>query len=115
MASTVATAGLLLLHVKFLFGALAGCIVAINLSERPPTASFVDSLFNDIETDTVTSLQATCPKAVIALMVVVPIETAVTLPSAFTVATAGLSLSHVTLVFVALWGNTVAINVSELP
>ena len=50
------------------------------------------------------------PSAVLAVIVALPLDTAVTRPVLLTVATDGLLLVHVTLLFVALLGVTVAVS-----
>lgn len=56
------------------------------------------------------------PSAVVAVIFAVPFDTAETRPvSSPTVATAGVSLVHVTVLFVAFAGATVAVKVSEPP
>ena len=55
------------------------------------------------------------PSTVLTVMVAVPSATAVTVPFAETVATAGLLLDHVTALLVAVAGATVIDSVSVLP
>jgi len=55
------------------------------------------------------------PSAVVTVIVAVPAATAVTTPLVDTVAIPGLPLLHVTLLFAALEGATVAVRVSVLP
>ena len=55
------------------------------------------------------------PSAVVAVMVAVPLPTAVTTPSLLTVATPVSLLVHVTLVLLALDGVTVAVSVDVWP
>ena len=55
------------------------------------------------------------PLAVVTVIVAVPAATAVTTPLVDTVAIPGLPLLHVTFLFVALEGATVAVRVSVLP
>ena len=55
------------------------------------------------------------PSAVVAVMVAVPLPTAVTTPSLLTVATPVSLLVHVTLVLLALDGVTVAVSVAVCP
>ena len=120
---TVATSGLLLVHVKvFSLLALLGVIVAVNVNSFVPFKSnvFVVSL-NDILSGstspvsvftTVTLHVAVFPLAVVTVIVVVPFAIAVTFPFFVTVATSGLLLAHVRLVF-ALLGVIVAVNVNS--
>jgi hypothetical protein len=120
---TVATEGALLLHVTFLFVALEGATVAVNVSELP-TVRLVDVLLS-VTPVTATGLTllpvmltvqvaVLLPSAVVTVMVTVPVATAVTIPPD-TVATEGALLVHVTFLFVALEGAMVAVNVSVLP
>ena len=55
------------------------------------------------------------PSAVLAVMVAVPLDTAVTRPVLLTVATDVLLLVHVTLLLVALLGVTVAVSCKVCP
>ena len=55
------------------------------------------------------------PSTVLTVMVAVPLRTPVTRPFSSTVATEGSLLSHVTVLFVALSGSTVAVSVSDAP
>ncbi len=60
---------------------------------------------------TVTAHEAVlAPSCVVAVMVALPAETAVTRPDAFTVAIAGLLELQVIVLFVAFAGETVAVN-----
>ena len=118
---TVATSGLLLAHVRLVF-ALLGVIVAVNVNSFVPFKSNVFAVsLNDILSGstspvsvftTVTLHVAVFPLAVVTVIVVVPFATAVTFPSFVTVATSGLLLAHVRLVF-ALLGVIVAVNVNS--
>jgi hypothetical protein len=120
---TVATAGALLLHDTFLFEALDGATVALNVSELP-TVIVVDDLLSvtpvttmglTLPPVTVTEQVAVLlPSAVVTVITALPADTALTVPFD-TVATDVLPLLHVTLLFVALEGAMVAVNVSELP
>ena len=105
-------------HVTFLFVALVGATVAISVSVAPLTIE-VASLFKVIPvtgTVTVTAQVATLlPSTVVAVILAVPPSTAVTAPFWSTVATAGLSDAHVTALFSASGGVTVAISVSVAP
>ena len=120
---TVATSGLLLVQVKvFSLLALLGVIVAVNVNSFVPFKSNVFAVsLNDILSGstspvsvftTVTLHVAVFPLAVVTVIVVVPFATAVTFPSFVTVATSGLLLAHVRLVF-ALLGVIVAVNVNS--
>ena len=55
------------------------------------------------------------PSAVVAVIVAVPLDTAVTTPVLLTVATCELLLFHVTFLFPAFVGVTVATSVSVAP
>ena len=55
------------------------------------------------------------PSSVVAVMVAVPFATAVTTPLLLTVATEVLLLDHVTFLFVALSGKTVAVSAVVAP
>jgi hypothetical protein len=119
---TVATVVLPLLHVTFLFVALEGVMVAVNVSELP-TVSEVDVLFRDTPVTatvllplvTLTEQVAVLlPSKVVTVIVAFPAETALTVPPD-TLATALLLLLHDTFLFVALEGETVALRVSLPP
>jgi len=121
---TVATAGLLEVHVTVLLVALPGATVAVRVSVFPGDI-LVLGLFNDTPvTGTVTKSPAVTvtvqvavllPSAVVTVIVAVPAALAVTVPLVSTAATAGLLEVHVRLWLVALLGATVAIRVSEPP
>ena len=80
--------------------ALAGKTEAVSVSISP-TMSVIAVVFNVTPatgSETVTLLTAVLPPScVVAVIVVVPADTAVTTPLALTVATEGLLLRHVTL------------------
>jgi hypothetical protein len=119
----VATEALLVFHVTFLFVALAGATVAVNVSLLP-AVMLVDDLFKvtpvtatfpPLPALTVTAQVAVLlPSAVVTVIVSLPAATALTVPPD-TVATVLLLLLHVTFLFEALESATVAVNVSELP
>ena len=115
--ATVATAVLLLLHVTALFAALSGATVATSVAVSPAASSSTAFVFRVTPVtatgiSTVTSHVAVLPPStVVTVMVAVPFAFAVTTPFA-TVATAGLLLSHVTALFVAFAGATVAASVT---
>jgi hypothetical protein len=118
---TVAIAVLLLLHVTFLFVALAGATVAVSVSVLP-TVMLVVVLFKVMPvTGTLAAVTVTVqvavllPSAVVTVMVALPADTAVTTPLNDTIATALLLLLHDTFLLVAFAGLTVAINVSVPP
>jgi hypothetical protein len=95
---TVATEVALLLHDAFLFVALKGAMVAVNVSV-PPTVRLVEVLLRDTPV-TVTALTLTAqvaallPSAVVTVIVALPAATAVTKPLDDTVAMAGALLLH---------------------
>jgi len=116
---TVATAVLLLLHVTFLFAALAGVIAELSSSVLP-TKMPVDVLFK-ITPLTATGLTVTVqeavlpPSTVVTVIDAVPTLTPLTTPLVDTVATAVLLLLHVTFWFVALAGVIAAVRSSVPP
>jgi hypothetical protein len=115
---TVATLVLELVQVTFLFVALEGVTVAVNVSELPITKVivFLDKVMPVTGTVTVTVHAAVLePSAVLTVMAAVPAPIAVTLPVLSTVATLVLELVQVTFLFVALEGAIVALSISELP
>lgn len=104
---TVATAVLLLLHVTDLLVASEGATVAVSCSVLPLVRDVEDLLSETAVTGCVTvTLQVAvkAPLSVVAVMVAEPALTAVILPVLSTVATAVLSLDHVTDGLVALSG-----------
>jgi len=109
-------------HVRFLFVAPAGVTVAVK--EGVPAGSIVNEemfrltpvTFTKGGTYTVMAHVATFPpSAVVAVIVVVPAATAVTRPVLSTVAFAGVEEVQFTVVFVALKGYMVGINVIVPP
>ena len=117
---TVATFVFVLLHVTFLFVALLGVTVAVRVSLFP-TSIVVDVLFRftpvtaTIGVFTVTvQLAVLLPSAVFTVIVAVPAAFPVTTPFD-TSATFVFVLLHVTFLFVALLGVTVAVSVSLFP
>ena len=115
--STVATAVLVELHVAFLFVASEGTTVAVKVAVVPLTKdnSVCESVTPVADTVTVTSHVAVwLPSSVVTVMVVLPPETAVTMPFS-TVATDVLFELHVTFWFVASEGETVAVNFAVAP
>ena len=112
---TVATSGLSLVHVTFLFVALSGNTVAVRVCDASPIVKTRVSL-SRVTPVTFTGLTFTVHSAVFPSSSVVtvifasPTPTGVTVPS-FTVATFVSLLVHVTFLFVALSGNTVAVRV----
>ena len=119
---TVATLVFVLLHVSSLFVAFEGETVAVS-AEVSPSVMESDVLLRVIEVTyttfafTVTSHVAftPLPSAAVQVMVAVPADTAVTTPLLFTVATLVFVLLHVTLLFVAFEGETVAVSVEVSP
>ena len=120
--ATVATDWSELVHVTDLSVALLGKMVAVSVS-LSSTSNVKEVLLSDTEVTsmisgagslTVTLHVAVLPLLVVAVIVAVPLLTAVTLPFA-TVATDWAELVHVTLLSVALLGKTVAVSVSLSP
>ena len=116
-ASTVATEVLLLLHITLLSVALSGVTVAVSCKVWPRLVNDAVVLLRVIPvtgTDifTVTAQVAVLlePSAVLAVIVALPLATAVTRPVLLTLATDGLLLVHVTLLSVASSGVTVAVS-----
>ena len=109
---TLATEELLLDQVTFLFVALLGLIVAVNVIVSPSN-SVAEDLSNETPATfaiTVTLQVAVLPpSSVVTVIVVVPAFTAVTLPFD-TVATDVLLLFQETFLLVALLGLIVAVN-----
>ena len=119
---TVATAVLLLLHITLLSVAFSGVTVAVSCKVWPRLVNDAVVLLRVIPvtgTDifTVTAQVAVLlePSAVVAVIVVLPLDTAVTRPFASTVATDGLLLLHITLLSVELSGVTVAVSCKVWP
>ena len=122
-ASTVTYAGALLVHVTFLFVAFSGSTVATNVSVSPSTLDSSVLLRETLSTlitfaVTVTAHVAVCEPSSVVTVTVTGLSvalTAVTLPCASTVTYSGSLLVHVTFLFVAFSGSTVATNVSVFP
>ena len=120
-ALTVATAGVLDIHVTFLLLALAGRTVAVR-GVVAPTATLAGAGFTVRLVGTmtmlltvITELAVNAPITVVAVTVAEPTETPVTTPDEFTVATAGALDAQVTFLFVARTGRTVAVRVVVTP
>jgi hypothetical protein len=118
VAETVAIAVLLLLHVTFLFVALVGETVAINVSV-PPTVRLVDVLFKvtlatEIGETVIEQAVVLLPSAVVTVITALPMATPITTPFV-TVAILELLLDHITFWLVALEGVTMALMVSKPP
>jgi hypothetical protein len=116
---TVAIPAALLLHVTFLFVALDGATVAVNVS-APPTSSVVELLLRDTPVTAVggtvtVQVAVLFPSSLVTVITALPVDTALTKPIEDTEATAALPLLHVTFLFVALEGDTAAVKVSVLP
>jgi hypothetical protein len=113
---TVATLVLLEVHVTLLFVAFDGATVAVNWTV-PPTLmdALVGATLTPV-TETVVVLTVIAdvavnpPSAVLTVMVADPATTPVTSPLELTVAMPVLLDVHVTLLFVAFDGETVAVN-----
>jgi len=116
---TVATDESLVVHETLLSVAVDGNTVAVKVSV-PPTVSAIAAVFRTTEstgtTDTVTLHDADFAGLDFEVQVIVadPSATAVTVPSS-TVATDESLVVHVTLLSVAISGNTVAVKVSVPP
>ena len=117
--TTVATSSFELVHVTVLFVALLGNTVAVNFFVSPTVSvasvslnvisvTATSSSFGSSTFSTVT-LQVAVLFPAVAVIIASPSATAVTTPFA-TVATSSFELVHVTVLFVALLGNTVAVN-----
>ena len=121
LASTVATASLLLPQLTFLLSVVfSGSTVAVSLYVLPSTIPTVLSLRRTSVTgicffSTFTVQPALFPFVLVAVITAVPALLAVTVPLTSTIATASLLLLHVMLLFSAFSGVTVAANVSLLP
>jgi hypothetical protein len=114
LLSTVATEGLLLVQLSTEFVASLGVIVAIscavsgNVSVRLFSLRAIDvTLFTTVTWHDAVKL---VPSVVFAIMVALPGATGVTRPLLDTVTMAGLLDIHVTVLLVALLGETVAIS-----
>ena len=115
---TVATASLLLLHVRVGSVALSGATVAVKVAASLMGRMSVGSLNVTLVTATgitVTTQVPFTPLAVVAVIVAEPTASAVTVPSSNTVITAGLLPRHVRALSDALSGATVAVSASVLP
>ena len=121
LASTVAISGLSDFHVTFWLVASSGRTVAVRVS-LPPTRRLV-SLLLSFTPVTLISLSLTVtlqvavlpPSSVVTVIVASPAFTPVTLPLASTEAIAALLDFHVTFLFAASLGDTVAVRVSVPP
>ena len=114
---TVATWSLLVVHVTFLFVAFSGATVALRVSvvvspivRLAVFSSRVTPVTDTVSALTVTVQVAVLPPSAVTVIVASPAPTAVTFPLWSTVATPGVLLSHVTLLFVAVEGDTVALR-----
>ncbi len=119
---TVAAAALLVLHVTLLSVKLSGLTIAVSVSVSPTDSVrallFKLTLFVSVAgVFTVTVHDASNPPSdVFAVMVAVPCATAVTVPLLIsTVAIFGLFELHITALFVAFAGATVAASFSVWP
>ena len=117
---TVATPVSLLVHVTLVLLTLDGVTVAVSVAVSPAAAKLRLVLLSEMpvalmSTVTVHVAVRFVPSAVVAVMVAVPLPTAVTTPSLLTVATPMSLLVHVTLVLLALDGVTVAVRVAVWP
>jgi hypothetical protein len=121
---TVATAVLLLVHVTVLFVVFVGITVAVSVSVTPTLTDRLVLLRLTPATGTpIEALGITVtphvailpPSAVFTVIVALPMVFPVTTPLELTVATAALLLDHVTVLFAAFDGATVALSVSVAP
>jgi hypothetical protein len=117
---TVAIEGALVSQVTLLFVALAGVKMATRVW-LPPTARLIEVLLKETEATgisvglTLTAQVAVLPPlSVVTVMVALPAATALTTPFV-TVAIEGALLLHVTLVFFAVDGVTVAVKTASPP
>ena len=116
LASTVATASFDDFQVTDLLVVVAGATVALRVNVSV-ALSVADVLSNEIEDASVFAtviLQVADllePSAVVAVIIASPTATAVTLPLVSTVAIASFEDFHVTVLFVAVSGSTVAVSV----
>ncbi len=101
-------------HVIVLSVVLAGSIVAVSLSDCPISNVMFDalSLTPEATIGLTVTLQVAETSPQVAVIVATPTETAVTVPSALTLAIASLSEVHVTVLSVVLAGSTVAVSLS---
>ena len=117
LESTVALDVLLLVQVTVLSSALSGLTVAVSVSLAP--ISRVSSVLLRVTEATGTGLTVTLQVALEspawAVMVAVPLATAVTFPLESTVALDVSLLVQVTVLSVAFSGRTVAVSVSDAP
>ena len=119
--STVATSGLLLLHVTSLFAAASGVTVATSLLPSPTESSTLLVFSPTPVTATGVSLTVTSqlavlpPSSVVTVIVVVPGVCPTTLPFWSTFAMLSLSLLHVTFLLVAFSGLKWAVSWAPSP
>ena len=101
--------------------ALLGETVTVMVSVSPSTKDSVAGESDTLVTGTAFSFTVTAhvavfaPSTVVTVMVALPAATAVTTPLSLTVATDSLSELHVTLLFVAFDGETVAVSAAVPP
>jgi hypothetical protein len=120
---TIATALLLLLHDTFLFVALEGETVALNVWLPPTVKDRLVVLRLTPVTATVllppvtltAQVAVLLPSVVVTVMVALPAAIPITAPFDDTEATLGALLLHNTTLFAASAGVTVAVKVSEAP
>ena len=106
---TRATFILLDLQVTALFDAVTGMSVAeMTAVDVPPIIKLIVELSTDRPLTATSTVAVLLPSAVVTVMVAVPLLTAVMTPLVLTVATAVLLELHVTFLFVAVAGATVA-------
>jgi hypothetical protein len=116
---TIATTVLLLDHLTALLVAFDGATIAVSVSEEP--ASIVNAVLPRLTPVTAMGVTVTLhiaafpPSAVFAVIVAVPTVFPVTTPPKSTVAIDELPLDHVTVLFSAFDGATVALSVALSP
>ena len=115
---TVAIPGLLETQVTVLFVAFAGATVAVSVAVPPTVTVAVGGVTLTPVTGTLMGVTVTTeeevkpPLCVVAVTVAEPKATPVTTPDELTVTIAGLLEAHVTVLFVAFAGATVAVKVA---
>jgi hypothetical protein len=119
-SDTVATEELLVVQLTVLFVALLGLTVAVRVSDPPAVRERLVLFRLTLVTGTAAAATVTAqvaflfPSDVVTVIVAVPADTAVTVPSS-TVATLELLVVQLTVLFVALLGLTVSVRVSDPP
>ena len=116
-ADTAAIASLSDVHVTVLSVVFSGRTVAVSLSVCPTSSvmSCALSVMPEADTGLTVTLHVAVASPHVAVMLAMPTETAVTVPSADTAAIASLSDIHVTVLSVVFCGRTVAMIFSLSP